>query len=989
MSRAGVFTRIRQGGASEFFSSLFSPRAASAALREPGCGAKAPRGLKSALRGLLFISQRPLGNRLLRAMDKLAGGRLTIGRRISSRPTWMMLLALLAAAIPLHAEVPVGLVLSAGGSKLLRANTETPLSTRAGDLLFSGDALRTESSAASFLFCPAKAIETLAPAGEVRFDPKAPKVRAGKISEQPARACTLPESVRVEAASQQHYGVTMTRGTGEPDVTPVPRDKLPPAVLAELSAIDPNDPSAQLSAAAVFEKNKLIANALEVYYKLRSDWPDAVWVKAKISELEQVLANQATPAVANGQTFALLIGVSKYKLPELSLQFADADAVTFSKLLETPRGGGLGPQNVLLLTDEHATTAAVRNGFQDFLKRRAGKNDTVIILIAGHGIVDGRNAFILTYDSDPQDLNSTALGVGELQTLFDDQLKRVGRVLFFADVCKAGKIGTIQNTTVNSDVGHLGDAEGDLFGLLASRPREVSFEGPQFGGGHGAFSYFVMKGLAGAADANKDGVVDANELIQYVTAEVPQATANKQHPREFGAFDNALKLSDVRKPGIDVARFPVLFDLRRGVPMLLASMSPAIDTDEDLASFNAAIASSHLLPDAFDALKRLQPQVSASRYFEISNRLRIALEDRAQSVLLRYLAGDQNPQSQREFAEAARYMQAARTLTPESLFLEGREDFFNGRAVLFDKKFTDAADLLENAVRIDPSAAYGYNALGIAYLEEGQFPKAIPAFRDAARRAPHWSYPLHNEALVHVESGEYQIAIRLYQQAMRLTPEYSYLPYNLGLVYQRLNRRKDAEASYRKAMTLAPQSAEPYNALGTLKASEGKDAEAEKLYRDALQRNANLIPARHNLALLLASEKKYTEAIALWSENLRQAPDYLPSRLSLGETLAESGDVAGAIAQYRQVLTSKPEYIAARVALGGLLAKSGDADAALIELRAALEADQGNAAVLEQIGDIETSRRHTAEARQAYLSAMQVANSAEKKRIQKMLAALR
>ena len=110
-------------------------------------------------------------------------------------------------------EEPVGLVLSATGSKLLRAATETPLAARAGDLLFSGDGLRTESGPASFLFCPAKAIDTLAPSGEVRFEGNQPKVKAGKISEQPARACTLPQTLRVAAASQQHYGVTMTRGT--------------------------------------------------------------------------------------------------------------------------------------------------------------------------------------------------------------------------------------------------------------------------------------------------------------------------------------------------------------------------------------------------------------------------------------------------------------------------------------------------------------------------------------------------------------------------------------------------------------------------------------------------------------------------------------------------------------------------------------------------------------------------------------------------------
>src|SRR6516164_6062701 len=124
-------------------------------------------------------------------------------------------------------EEPVGLVLSAAGSKLLRSDTETPLLARPGDLLFTGDGLRTESGPASFLFCPGKSLDTLMPSGEVRLDAKAPKVRSGKITEQPARACTLPQTLRVAAASQQHYGVSMTRGINKPEVPPTPHDKLP------------------------------------------------------------------------------------------------------------------------------------------------------------------------------------------------------------------------------------------------------------------------------------------------------------------------------------------------------------------------------------------------------------------------------------------------------------------------------------------------------------------------------------------------------------------------------------------------------------------------------------------------------------------------------------------------------------------------------------------------------------------------------------------
>ncbi len=889
-------------------------------------------------------------------------------------------------------EEPVGLILNPSGSKLLRADTETPLAARSGDLLFSGDGLKTEAGAASFLFCPSKVIDTLSASGEVRFEARQPKVKAGKISEQPARACTLPQTLRVAVASQQHYGVSMTRGINKPEVPPTPRDKLPADVIAELApldaalAADPKDQAALIGEATVFENHKLMANALEQYYKLREQWPDAVWIKAKIFDLEEALATQAAAAITaapGGQTYALLVGISKYAKPELALQFADADASVFGQLLESPRGGGLAPDHVLLLTDEKATTAAVRNGFQDFLKRRASKNDTVVILIAGHGTVEvpgSKSAFILTYDSDPQDLKSTALPMTELQSLFEEQLNKVGRVLLFVDVCKAGTIGTIHNTMVSANVQQLGDVEGDLFGLLASRPKEVSLEGPQFGGGHGVFSYYVIKGLEGAADQNQDGNVDANELIKYVSDQVQSATNDKQHPREFGTYDNAMRLSDLKKPGINIAHWRILFDSRSGEPRYLASAgAPAGLFDnqaaDDIDLFNSAVNAGRILPtdpdNAFRALQGLQGQVTPEQYQERKNQLQVALENKAQEVLLRYLAGDESPQARAAFEQGARYMDTARMLTKESLFLEGRQDFFQGRALLFDKKFPEAAQLLEQSVRIDPGGAYGFNALGIAYLEQAQYDKALPAFHDAIRRAQHWSYPLHNEALAYVELGDYKSAIRAYQEAIRLTPQYSYLPYNLGLVYQRLNRRNDAEASYRKAVSLAPNSAEPYNALGTLKASEGKRGEAEQHYRNALQRNANLLPARHNLALLLADEKnRQQEAIDLWRENLRQSPDYFASRLSLAATLAARADNAAAIDEYQRVLAAKPDYAGARLALAGLLVKTGANDQALEQLRQVSKQNSQDPEIFEQIGDLESGRHNDAEARSAYQSAL-------------------
>ena len=213
-----------------------------------------------------------------------------------------VLIALWAAvAFADSKEEPVGLVLSATGSKLLRADTETPLEARPGDLLFTGDGLRTETGPASFLFCPGKVLDTLTASGEVRLEAKAPKVRSGKITEQPARACTLAADFarcrRQPAALRRQHDARLNK----PEVPPTPHDKLAADVQAEIApyetalAADPKDQAALVTEATIFENHKLNANALDTYDKLREQWPDAVWVKSKIFELEQALADQALP----------------------------------------------------------------------------------------------------------------------------------------------------------------------------------------------------------------------------------------------------------------------------------------------------------------------------------------------------------------------------------------------------------------------------------------------------------------------------------------------------------------------------------------------------------------------------------------------------------------------------------------------------------------------------------------------------------------------
>lgn len=931
--------------------------------------------------------------------------------KYSPRLLWVLGLGILPVLLgDIRKETPVGLILTPGESSIIPAQSETPLTAKAGVVLFAGDVLRTRSGGAKFLFCPSQSSDELAPASEAVFSATQVNVKTGKIANQSKiNSCFLPTVARVTNASQQHYGATIVRGLNPgAEAQPVPKDKLDAATVAELAPFDAllaanaNDPGALIGRAAVFEKHNLLINAAAEYRKAAAALPDAVWIKGKIFELEEASATaSATSAAtaAGGATYAVLIGISKYqKLPQdLWLQYAHADANTFDKYLQSPRGG-VPAGNITLLTDEKATTAAIRNAFQTALKARANKDDSVIIAIAAHGIVETtakKGAFIVTYDTDPQDLAATGLPFSEVQDLVENELSKVGRVTLFVDVCRAGSIGSLHNTAVNAAVAKVGESEAKIFGFTAGRPSELSREGAEFGGGHGAFSFYVLKSFAGDADSNQDGMVSVNEVIEYVQDGVKKATGGKQHPREFGGLAGEAMIADLRKPGVPVAQWPMLQDPRGG-PLQLANAAPqaplAGDVSRDVAVFDEALREGRVLPDsprsAFAALRVLRGELPPEQYLMKENQLRVALEDRGQQVLLRYLEGDQIPQHQDDFLNGAHYFEAAAQLTPESLYLDSRATFCRGRAKIFDKDYTGAADLLERSVQIDPGGAYAYNALGVAYLERADYARAFPALRDAARRAPQWTYPLHNLALASIQTGDYDAAIRYYRQAIQLTPQFSYLQYNLGLVYQRLNRRKEAEAAYRKAIGLSPGLAAPYNALASIRAAAGKFNEAETLYRQALDKDPNLLTARHNLALLLASRPaRQAEAITLWRANLAKSPEFVPSRLSLAETLADAGDAAAAIAEYRKVMELKPDYIGARLALAGLLLKSQGADEAVRELEEARKRDPRNGDILERIGDIEAGRRRFDEAIKSYDAAIAlVEDKSTKKRLKGKLA---
>ena len=101
----------------------------------------------------------------------------------------------------------------------------------------------------------------------------------------------------------------------------------------------------------------------------------------------------------------------------------------------------------------------------------------------------------------------------------------------------------IQVNEVNRLIAKLSEATDGTAVLSASSSNETSMEGERWGGG--VFTYYIIGGLRGRADANQDQIVTLRELFDYVYHKVPAATSGQQHPELKGQFSNDLPLLEV------------------------------------------------------------------------------------------------------------------------------------------------------------------------------------------------------------------------------------------------------------------------------------------------------------------------------------------------------------------------------------------------------------------------------------------------------------
>lgn len=243
------------------------------------------------------------------------------------------------------------------------------------------------------------------------------------------------------------------------------------------------------------------------------------------------------PPVAGAQAQALsslwvlAIGVSRYQDSNFNLQFAAADAQSIEAALQRQAGGRLYSQvKTLVLTDDDVTRESILDNMERFLGQ-AGPNDIVLIFMAGHGVQDLTTGsyYFLPHPATPSNLLTAGLRMTDFDEVVRVLRRNVRGIVVMLDTCHSGSLRLAARGLVSADdlAARMSAGEG-FFLLAATKPGEESKEKPDLR--HGVFTYAVLEGLQGPADADNDGLVTVSELFGHVARRVPRLTDEQQHP---------------------------------------------------------------------------------------------------------------------------------------------------------------------------------------------------------------------------------------------------------------------------------------------------------------------------------------------------------------------------------------------------------------------------------------------------------------------------
>jgi tetratricopeptide (TPR) repeat protein len=511
------------------------------------------------------------------------------------------------------------------------------------------------------------------------------------------------------------------------------------------------------------------------------------------------------PSNAPAQSYAVIVGVAAYpKLPaKLQLHFPERDAQSIYTALISPEGGNFKAENVKVLTGAKATLAGIRQDIGTWLPSVAKGDDRVVIYFAGHGFIYQGKAYLAPYDFDMANVTGTGYPMDELGAAIAGKIHAKWKVLL-TDSCHSGAISPEDTENLNHGLGNLTQS---LFSLTASRDRESSYESPELEGGHGVFTYYVVKGLEGEADTSPhDGIVTADELAEYVHTQVREATKGAQNPTsDRSSYDKNMWLSFI-PANVNPATAPA--------PQF-GSMAIAVnmdDTEVFVDGKSVGIVAKGK-PFTLPGLTPGQHTVKGVHQgFEPDG-------PREETVY----PGTQSTVNIKILIPRRRSKPAEEALDKGIAFYQNKDDY---------KK---AAEQFEKAFQLDPTYSQAAYYLGLTYNALFDEDKAQQYYKKAIEIDPDFLEAHANYAGMLLDIGDVDEAIRQINTVLTLQPNHAVALTMLAQAYRFKALYPQSIEAAHKAIALAPKSAEPHLWLGDSLRLSGKLPEAGSEYEQYLK----------------------------------------------------------------------------------------------------------------------------------------------------------
>ncbi len=234
--------------------------------------------------------------------------------------------------------------------------------------------------------------------------------------------------------------------------------------------------------------------------------------------------------------YAVVVGVATYNHMS-SLRYTDDDAYHLYAFLKSPEGGAIPDDQISILIDDAATKKNIAKEISNTFSK-ADANDVIILYLSGHGL---EGSFV------PVDFDGTnnLLAYDDILGLIDASPAK--HKLFITDACHSGSMyasKTPYDMALTDFYSKLNNVKGGTAIITSSKKDEVSLE--YSGMRHGVFSHYLINGLKGDANVNKDKFITVQELFNYIYTSVREHTNNTQTPAIHGDYDMDMPIGVMR-----------------------------------------------------------------------------------------------------------------------------------------------------------------------------------------------------------------------------------------------------------------------------------------------------------------------------------------------------------------------------------------------------------------------------------------------------------